>query len=155
MGHSVVAPATEVEIQSGAVVSKVVYRDDDLNVTVFGFDAGEGLTEHQARRSAIVQVLSGELPFTVDDAVHELGPGSWLHMAPGTPHALEAVEPTVMMLTLLKPDPGSARLPATLDTTSAPGRSRGRCDERRQGSRAHLVPDGVGRLALVKTSLRD
>jgi len=103
MGHSVVTPATEVEIQPGAVVSKVVYRDEDLNVTVFGFDVGEGLTEHQASRAAVVQVVSGELSFTVDDAVHELGPGSWLHMAPDTPHALVAKAPTVMMLTLLKP----------------------------------------------------
>jgi hypothetical protein len=58
-------PSTEVSVQPGAVVSKVVHRDG-LNVTVFGFDEGEQLTEHQAARAAVVQVLSGRLRFTVD-----------------------------------------------------------------------------------------
>ena len=31
----------------------------------------------------------------------DAGPGFWLYMTPNTPHALVAVEPTVMLLTLL------------------------------------------------------
>jgi len=101
MPHTVISTAAEVEIQHGAVVSKVVFRDDALNVNVFGFDAGEGLTEHQASRAAVVQILSGRLRFTVDGEELDLTPGSWLHMEPGTAHALVATEPTVMLLTLL------------------------------------------------------
>ena len=101
MSHTVISPAAEVEIQSGAVVSKVVFRADGLDVTVFGFDAGEGLTEHQASRAAVVQILSGRLRFTVDGEELDLTPGSYLHMTSGTPHALVAVETTVMLLTLL------------------------------------------------------
>ena len=102
MPHSVIAdPASEVAIQSGAVVSKVVHRGDAMNVTVFGFDSGEGLTEHQAGRAAVVQVLSGRLRFTVDGEELELGAGSRLQMAAGTPHSLIASEPTVMLLTLV------------------------------------------------------
>jgi hypothetical protein len=49
MAHTLISDlAGEVAVQSGAVVSKVVHRGDGLNVTVFGFDAGEQLTEHQA-----------------------------------------------------------------------------------------------------------
>jgi quercetin dioxygenase-like cupin family protein len=102
MPHTVISMTAAVEIQTGAVVSKVVHRDDDINVTVFGFDAGEGLTEHRARRAAVVEVLSGRLRFTVDGEDLELVPGSWLHMSPGAPHALVAVDPTVMLLTLLR-----------------------------------------------------
>lgn len=91
-----------VSIQPGAVVSKVVHRDDDLDVTVFGFDAGEGLTEHAAARAAIVQVLSGRLRFTVDGEELDIAPGAWLHMSVGAAHALEAQEPTIMLLTLLR-----------------------------------------------------
>ena len=102
MAHSLIAdPASEVVIQSGAVVSKVVHRGGGMNVTVFGFDSGEELTEHQAGRAAVVQVLSGRLRFTVDGEQLELSPGSWLQMAPGTPHSLIASEPTVMLLTLV------------------------------------------------------
>jgi quercetin dioxygenase-like cupin family protein len=90
-----------VTIQAGAVVSKVVQRGGGLNVTVFAFDAGEQLTEHQAARTAVVQVLSGRLRFTVDAEELDLDAGSWLHMTPGAPHSLTATEPTVMLLTLI------------------------------------------------------
>jgi quercetin dioxygenase-like cupin family protein len=102
MPHLVISdPTSEVSIQDGAVVSKVVHRGDGMNVTVFGFDVGEELTEHQAARTAVVQVLSGRLRFTVDGEEVELSPGSWLHMTPGTPHSLVAKERTVMLLTLV------------------------------------------------------
>ena len=101
MPHVQVADvASSVSIQGGSVVSKVVFKDDQLDVTVFGFAAGEGLTEHTAARTAVVQVLSGRLRFTVDGEELDAGLGFWLHMAPGTPHSLSAVEPTVMLLTL-------------------------------------------------------
>lgn len=104
MTHIAVPELAEVvTIQPGAVVSKVVHRDEDLDVTVFGFDAGEGLTEHTASRSAIVEVLRGRLRFTADGEELDAGPGFWLHMTAGTPHALEAVEPTLMLLTLVRP----------------------------------------------------
>lgn len=104
MPHTAIAdPAAAVHIQEGAVVSKVIHRDEGLDVTVFGFDAGQGLTEHTASRVAIVEVLSGRLRFTADGEELDAGPGFWLHMAAGTPHALEATEPTVMLLTLVRP----------------------------------------------------
>lgn len=104
MAHVAIEDAAgTVEIQAGAVVSKVVHRDEDVDVTVFGFDAGEGLTEHTATRPAIVQVLSGRLRFTVEGEDVEAVPGTWIHMSPGAEHALEALEPTVMLLTLLRP----------------------------------------------------
>jgi quercetin dioxygenase-like cupin family protein len=94
--------ADEVQIQAGAVVSKVVHRDERINVTVFGFDAGQELSEHRAARAAVVEVVTGRLRFTVDGDELDLGPGCWLHMAPNAPHALVATEPTVMLLTLVK-----------------------------------------------------
>jgi len=93
---------TSVEIQEGSVVSKVIHRDEGLNVTVFGFDTGQELTEHQAARAAVVQVMSGRLRFTAEGAEMDAGPGFWLHMAPNTPHSLVATEPTVMLLTLVR-----------------------------------------------------
>jgi len=102
--HAVIRDiASAVDIQSGAVVSKVVHRDEGINVTVFGFDAGQELTEHQAARAAVVQVISGRLRFTADGEEIDAGPGFWLHMTPNTPHALVATEPTIMLLTLLRP----------------------------------------------------
>lgn len=104
MPHVAIADAAAaVAIQPGAVVSKVIHRDEKLNVTVFGFDAGEGLTEHQTSQAAVVQVLAGRLLFTADGEEFDAGPGFWLHMTPGTSHWLVAREPTVMLLTLIRP----------------------------------------------------
>lgn len=104
MGHTAIEELTElVRVQPGAVVSKVVHRDAALDVTVFAFDAGEGLTEHTATRPAIVQVLSGRLRLTVDGDDVDVRPGTWVHMEPGAPHALVAEEPTILLLTMLRP----------------------------------------------------
>ena len=104
MTHNAITDVTRaVTIQPGAVVSKVLHRDSGLEMTVFGFDTGEGLTEHTASRAALVQVLSGRLRFTVDGEELDAGPGAWISMTPGTPHALVSEEPTVMLLTLLPP----------------------------------------------------
>lgn len=104
MAHIVIPDlAAEVTIPPGAVVSKVIRRDEAVSVTVFGIAAGEGLEEHQTSRPAIVHVLSGRLRMTVDSDSVDAGPGCWLSMAPGTPHALVADEPTLMLLTLLRP----------------------------------------------------
>jgi quercetin dioxygenase-like cupin family protein len=97
--------ASAVVVQAGAVVSKVIHRDQNLDVTVFGFDAGEGLTEHRASRTALVQVLAGRLRLTVDGEDLDAGPGFLLYMAPDTPHALVASEPTTMLLTLVRTVP--------------------------------------------------
>ncbi len=104
MPHLAIADAAAaVAVQPGAVVSKVIHRDERLNVTVFGFDSGEGLTEHQAAQAAVVQVLVGRLSFMAGGEEYDAGPGFWLHMSPGTPHSLVAKEPTVMLLTLIRP----------------------------------------------------
>jgi quercetin dioxygenase-like cupin family protein len=95
--------AAAVDIQPEAIVSKVIHRDDDTNVTVFGFDAGQELTEHRSGRAALVQVVSGRLRFIADGEEYDAGPGFWLQMSPDTPHGLIATEPTTMVLTLLKP----------------------------------------------------
>ena len=102
--HTAITDIAEaVAIQPGAVVSKVIHRDEVLDVTVFGCDAGQELTEHRAARAAVVQVITGRLRFTTDGQELDAGPGFWLHMAPETPHALVASDPTIMVLTLLAP----------------------------------------------------
>ncbi len=103
MGHTTIQELTQtVQIQPGAVVSKVVHRDEQLDVTVFGFDTGEGLTGHSASRPAIVHVLSGRLRFSVEGEEVDAGPDAWIHMSAGTEHSLEAQEPTVMLLILVR-----------------------------------------------------
>ena len=93
--------AAQVEIQEGAIVSKVVFRDDALNVTVFGFDTGQDMSEHRSPRHAIIEILSGRMEIIVENHTHDAVPGFWLHIEPDIAHSLVAAEPTVMLLTLV------------------------------------------------------
>lgn len=87
--------------ESGTITSRVVYKDDALNVTLFAFAPGEGLTEHTASRTAIVHFLEGEAHFTAGPDAFDVAPGAWIRMRPGLPHSIEAVSPVKMLLLLL------------------------------------------------------
>lgn len=53
-----------------------------------------------------VVVTRGRLRFTLDGGEFPLDAGGHVHMPAGAPHALVALEPTVMLLTLLRDDRG-------------------------------------------------
>lgn len=90
-----------IEIPPAGTLSRTLYADDDVRVVVFGFAAGEQLSEHTASRPAVIQVIRGELELTLDGEAVTAGPGAWIHMTAGLRHAVSAVTPTVMLLTLL------------------------------------------------------
>ncbi len=101
MAHTLIGdPAGEAAAQPGAVASKVVHRSDGLNVTVFGFDAGEQLTEHQQPAPLWSRSCPDGTTSSSTARSSTWFDGSWLHMAPGAPHSLVAIEPSVMLLTL-------------------------------------------------------
>ena len=94
--------------------SRTVHADAHTRTILFAFAAGEELSEHATSRPAIVHVLAGEIDLTVAGDEIPGGPGTWLHMAAGTPHALRARAPSVMLLTLVEhPDAAVRPGPAT------------------------------------------
>lgn len=93
---------TATEIPSEGTLSRVVFKDDLIRVVLFAFDVDEELTEHTASVPAVVQVLSGRFRLTMGDETVEISPGDWAHMTAGLPHSVLALEPSVMLLTLLK-----------------------------------------------------
>jgi quercetin dioxygenase-like cupin family protein len=95
--------AALVEIQPESTVSRTVLRAEGARVVVFSFDAGQELTEHTAAVPALLQVLSGRLSVTADGRTVDLRPGGLVHLAPRLPHAVLAVEPSHLLLTMLDP----------------------------------------------------
>jgi hypothetical protein len=49
----------EVEIPKDGILSRILLKNSQVNVTIFGFDAGQELSEHTAGTPAIVQILKG------------------------------------------------------------------------------------------------
>ena len=90
-----------------SIVSRQVHADDFVKVTLFGFAAGQELSEHTASKPAILQVIAGEGTFGFGDQVVEVGPGSWAHMAANLPHTVTARTPLVLLLTMLKGAPAA------------------------------------------------
>lgn len=89
------------EIPHEGTLSKVVFKNDQIRVVVFAFDRDQELTEHTAALPAIVQVLSGHLRLTMGSDTVDVKPGDWAHMVAKLPHSIVAIEPSVMVLTML------------------------------------------------------
>ncbi len=91
-----------VDYAEESVVSRIVAENSAGTVTLFAFDAGQGLSEHTAPFDALVQVLDGQGRFTVGGAARRVAAGQVLLMPAGVPHALKAAKRFKMLLTMLR-----------------------------------------------------
>ena len=91
-----------VEYQDGSVVSREVIRRGVGTVTVFAFDAGQGLSEHTAPFDAMVSILGGTAEITIDGKSHSVSAGQMLIMPANRPHALHARERFKMLLVMIR-----------------------------------------------------
>lgn len=91
-----------VATQPGAVVSQSLLKSPGGNVTLFAFDAGEGLSEHTAPYDALLLLLDGHATVTVGGVEHEMTAGETLVLPANIPHALLARSPFKMLLTMLR-----------------------------------------------------
>lgn len=93
--------ADDLPIPTQATTSRAAIDNDVARVVLFAFDAGEQLTEHTAASPVVVQLFRGRLRFEVAGEGHELQPGDVVYLAPGEPHALEALEPSLLSLVMI------------------------------------------------------
>ncbi|MCD4748402.1 MAG: cupin domain-containing protein [Thermoanaerobaculales bacterium] len=91
-----------IDIAPGAIVSRVLASTTGGTVTLFAFDGGQGLSEHTAPFDALVQLLDGELELQIGGIKVLLKPGEIVRMPANVPHALKAVDPCRMVLTMLR-----------------------------------------------------
>jgi quercetin dioxygenase-like cupin family protein len=99
--------AAEVEPPADGTLSRTLYVDDRLKVVLFGFAAGQELSEHTAATPAIMHFLRGDAEVTLGTAHIRAQSGSWIHMTPQLPHSIRTQSPTVMLLLLLKDPSGN------------------------------------------------
>jgi quercetin dioxygenase-like cupin family protein len=88
------------DIPSESIVSRTLYKDAAIKVVLFGFDAGQSLSEHTAAQPAIIHILSGEGTLTLGADVKEVQTGAWVRMPPNMKHSLLAETPLKMLLLL-------------------------------------------------------
>jgi quercetin dioxygenase-like cupin family protein len=94
--HSLVTPTEQ------GIASRVLAKAPGGNVTLFAFDAGQGLTEHTSPFDALVLVLEGALTLTIGGSPVRGTPGTIVQMPANVPHAVDAPEPARMLLVMLR-----------------------------------------------------
>jgi quercetin dioxygenase-like cupin family protein len=97
-----VADLTAQEIPSDGILSRTVYADDQVKVVLFGFGAGQELSEHTASVPAILQIVRGEAELALGDDIVAAHAGAWVHMPAQLRHSVRAKTAVVMLLMLLK-----------------------------------------------------
>ncbi|MDO5627704.1 MAG: cupin domain-containing protein [Mobilicoccus sp.] len=83
--------------------AKAVLANDTTKVVTFEFEEGDVLTEHATRHPVLIQVIRGRIHFDVQDDRIEMAPGQVIHLTPMLRHAVTALEPTTLTVTMLLP----------------------------------------------------
>jgi len=91
-----------IDYQDGSVVSRTLIDKEAGTVTLFAFDERQGLSEHTAPYDAIVHVIEGYAKVTISGKIIAVKQGEVTVMPANQPHALFAVTPFKMLLTMIK-----------------------------------------------------
>lgn len=94
----------ETQFAANGIVSRTILRTPTSRVVLFGFAAGQELTEHTSTQHAMIEILSGSCDFSLAGKPNALKAGDLLYMPPNMPHAVKATEAFSMLLTLFKPE---------------------------------------------------
>lgn len=98
-------PSTLAELADYApqgIVSRTLIDKPAGTVTLFAFDAGQALSEHQAPFDALVQILDGAAQVTIAGRDINVSAGQIITMPANVPHALRAQQRFKMLLTMIK-----------------------------------------------------
>ena len=91
-----------VSYQGGSVVSRQIAKAEAGNVTLFAFDQDQELSEHTAPFDALVHILEGNAEIKISGRPFNLGTGDAIVMPADKPHALKALTPFKMLLTMIR-----------------------------------------------------
>lgn len=92
----------EIEPPVIGTLSRTIHQDDRLKAVLFGFAAGQELSEHTASTPAIMHFLQGEADVVLGQDKVKASAGTWIHMPARLPHSILANTPVSMLLLLLK-----------------------------------------------------
>jgi quercetin dioxygenase-like cupin family protein len=90
------------EYQDRSVISRVLLKNSGGTITLFAFDAGEGLSEHKTPYDAFLTVIEGSVQIRIADREHSLSAGDSIVLPANIPHAVDAVTRFKMLLVMIK-----------------------------------------------------
>jgi quercetin dioxygenase-like cupin family protein len=99
---NVFSAADSIEYSSGAVVSKTILKKPAGNITLFSFDAGDGLGVLCSPLEGFVSFLVGVAEITVAGKSQNVMQYQCIILPANTPHALKANQAFKMLLVMIK-----------------------------------------------------
>ena len=84
------------------ILSKILHKDENVNITAFGFSAGQELSGHSSPTPAILYFLEGSADVQLGEQHVEAQPDSFVYMPPMLPHGILARTATKMLLIQFK-----------------------------------------------------
>jgi quercetin dioxygenase-like cupin family protein len=91
-----------IDYQEASVVSRTLIDKKAGTVTLFAFDAGQGLSEHTAPFDALLYVFDGKAEVTVSHRKSLVEAGSIILLPVGEPHEVSAISRFKMMLIMVR-----------------------------------------------------
>ncbi|MGA2071223.1 MAG: cupin domain-containing protein [Sedimentisphaerales bacterium] len=91
-----------IDYADDSVVSKTIIDKPVGTLTLFAFDARQGLSEHTAPYDAVVQVLDGRALLTIGGKKIPVLAGQLIIMPANVPHSVAAEEKFKMLLTMIR-----------------------------------------------------
>ena len=88
--------------QEGTVASRMIVFKQAGTITLFAFDAGEGLSEHSAPYDAILTVTDGEAEVSIAGTPFTVRTGEMIILPANKPHAVQARQRFKMSLTMIR-----------------------------------------------------
>ncbi len=93
---------TLVEYVADSIVSKTIVDKKVGTLTLFAFDKGQKLSEHQVPYDAVVQIVDGAGLLTIGGEEKRVCRGQVIIMPANVPHAVVAEERFKMLLTMIR-----------------------------------------------------
>ena len=91
-----------VNYTEGGVVSKELIHNNAGSVTLFSFDAGQGLSQHTAPFDAFIQVIDGEMVLNVEGIDNHINAGASFIIPAGALHSVKAAQRFKMIITMVR-----------------------------------------------------
>ena len=93
---------SQVDYVAGSVVSRTFAKRPTGTITLFAFDAGQGLSEHSVPYDAFVQVVDGVGTLRIGGKDVVAKAGEVVVMPANVPHAVQANQRFKMLLVMIR-----------------------------------------------------
>ncbi|MGH1538587.1 MAG: cupin domain-containing protein [Gammaproteobacteria bacterium] len=81
--------------------TKAIVKTDEMELIRLSLPLGKEIPNHKVSGPITVHCIKGKIEFTAMGATQELSQWELLHLMPGEPHSVTAIEDSVVLLTII------------------------------------------------------